>query len=137
MSRTFSMPIRRSSAATNSAARRTSPECSGSVEIDGMRSKAFSSSTKRPLFWLAYSTAVDVCVVTMTPHLKSCGLKRAQTKYMQRTTPPRVAHQQAKGVPCARAEEESMSTSRDDGNMVDDFGRFDLTHEIADSEAKK
>ena len=30
-----------------------------------------------------------------------------------------------------------MSTSRDDGNMVDDFGRFDLTHEIADSEAKK
>jgi quercetin dioxygenase-like cupin family protein len=30
-----------------------------------------------------------------------------------------------------------MTTSKDDGNMVDDFAHFDLTQEIADSESKK
>lgn len=30
-----------------------------------------------------------------------------------------------------------MTTSRDDGNMVDDLARFDLPQEIADSESKK
>lgn len=30
-----------------------------------------------------------------------------------------------------------MTTSRDDGNMIDDFAQFDLTREIADSESKK
>lgn len=30
-----------------------------------------------------------------------------------------------------------MTTSRDDGNMIDDFASFDLTKEIADSQSKK
>lgn len=30
-----------------------------------------------------------------------------------------------------------MTTSRDDGNMIDDLVHFDLTREIADSETKK
>ncbi|HEY6375765.1 MAG TPA: AraC family ligand binding domain-containing protein [Edaphobacter sp.] len=30
-----------------------------------------------------------------------------------------------------------MTTSKDDGNMIDDFAQFDLTREIADCENKK
>jgi quercetin dioxygenase-like cupin family protein len=30
-----------------------------------------------------------------------------------------------------------MTTSRDDGNMVDEFARFDLNQEIADAQSKK
>lgn len=30
-----------------------------------------------------------------------------------------------------------MTTSRDDGNMVDEFARFDLTQEIAEAQSKK
>ena len=30
-----------------------------------------------------------------------------------------------------------MTTSRDDGNMVDEFARFDLKREIADAQSKK
>jgi hypothetical protein len=38
----FSMPMRFSSASSKSAALRQSSLCSGSVEMDGMRSRAFS-----------------------------------------------------------------------------------------------
>lgn len=30
-----------------------------------------------------------------------------------------------------------MTTSKDDGNMIDDFAQFDLLREVADSETKK
>ena len=51
------MPMRLSSAARNSAARRQSSLCSGRVEMDGMRSRSFSSLRKRGWFCVAKSTA--------------------------------------------------------------------------------
>src|SRR5271165_5101653 len=56
--------MRRSSVANNSAAVRQSALCSGSVETDGIRNRAFSSSRNRALFWRAKTTACeDILVV--------------------------------------------------------------------------
>src|ERR1700761_6830284 len=57
MRRTCSMPIRLSSAASVSAAWRTSALCSGRVEIEGIRRRAFNSSRKRERFSRAKTIA--------------------------------------------------------------------------------
>src|SRR5271165_4615135 len=57
MTSTFSIPIRRRSLDTNSAARWTSALCSGAVLTLGMRSRSFNSLRNRCWFWRANSTA--------------------------------------------------------------------------------
>src|SRR5580658_8027828 len=53
------MPMRFSSASSKSAALRQSSLCSGSVETDGMRSRAFRSSRNLGWFWRANATAEE------------------------------------------------------------------------------
>ena len=82
ISRTFSIPIRRSSAATNSAARRTSAARSGSVEIDGIRSSAFSSSTNRSPFSFANATAASVVFIFISTFISTGRSNLRCTEHM-------------------------------------------------------
>src|ERR1700747_3758166 len=66
MTSTFSMPMRRSSAATNSAALWTSDLCSSSVLTLGMRRRSLSSPKKRCWFWRAKSTAGEAIGVSLS-----------------------------------------------------------------------
>src|SRR5580692_8411099 len=76
------MPMRFSSASSTSAALRQSSLCSGSVEMDGMRSSAFSSSTKRGWFLQANVTAeedMNLSVQKSTVEYKSAAPREALT----------------------------------------------------------
>src|ERR1039458_5688355 len=81
------MPMRRSSAATNSAARRVSAACAGSVETEGMRSRALSSSTKRGALSLA--NVIADSVILMSPRLLC---RTARPVEPQRTTHQYMEH---------------------------------------------
>src|SRR5690242_5784978 len=138
------MPMRFSSATTNSAARRTSPMCSGSVEIEGIRCRAFSSSTNRSRCFCANPTAAAVVSVVTCRSLLNAAFCVAYFKY-RKHTPSESGMATGSAHPGIQAfrrnrlneREMPMTTSQQDGTMIDKQAQFDLLKEISDSEKKK
>ena len=149
ISRTFSIPIRFSSAATNSAALRTSPRAPAAS-----KPKVSAAVPSTPL-----QTALDSPAQIQPPpqflrhhsSLPKKNLRAVQPKTTGRITSisPHFRHPRYPLSPVASKPREGvnflpkpkrsdpMTTSMQDGTMVDKIAQFDLPKELAEAEQKK